>query len=303
MIAFHALGVRFCIPLLTLLFPVLAVQLGLNAGMGCLFLALSVHEAAHVLAAAYFRVQIREIRLMPFGGSARMENPYGVPAGRIIPVAAAGPGANLMLAFVFAALAQWKLISAADAAGHVCCNLVLCLFNLLPALPLDGGRILFALLQRRLGENGALKAGLGMGCLLSVFLLAGAAWAGLKTGRWNLSFIIAAVFILASARDERNALYKSRMQRLVHRDEEEILPVRFYQCSSSISVREALDLLRPRERCCFSIVQDGKKFMLSDERILAHITENGAADAALGELIMSAPGLQSAAPQAQELRI
>lgn len=293
MIRFQALGIRVSLPLLTLIFPVLAGQLGMKGSMGGLFLALGLHELAHVLAAKWLGVEIREIRLMPFGGSARMENPYGVPAVRLLPVAAAGPAVNLLLTVVCAAMMQWGWVKPVRAAAFMQHNLVLCLFNLLPALPLDGGRILYALLQGRLGEMTALKMGLWLGRILAGGLLLLAFLGGWMHGRWNLSFLLAALFILASEGDERSALVRSRAQRLCRsEDADEILPVRFYRVGRDVDVRTALGMLRPREQACF-LLRGG---MVRQEDILAHIIRNGAADALLCELV-PARDVRSVAPK------
>jgi stage IV sporulation protein FB len=246
----------------------------------------------HVAAAALLGVRITEIHLMPFGGSARMENPYGVCGMRILWVALAGPAVNLLLAISFAALAQWSVLSPAAAAVHVRHNLVLCLFNLLPALPLDGGRILYALLQRRLGEEKALKLGIYLGWILAWTLITGMLFAGLRSGRWNLSFLLAAVFIISSGRDESEALSIARAQRLCALQQElgQALPVRIYQ-GGNLSAREALKLLRPRERIWFAMA-DGS--ILQDKQILAAIIKNGAAELPLEQLIQG----NAAAPAA-----
>lgn len=290
MIRFHALGVRFSLPLLTLLFPLLARQLGMHTGLFPLILALGAHEMMHVLAAALLGVEIREIRLMPFGGSARMENPYGVGGMRILWVALAGPGINFLLAICFAALAQWGFLSPAAAAAHVHHNLVLCLFNLLPALPLDGGRMLYALLHRRLGEERTLKLGILLGRALAFVLLGMMLLGGLKHGKWNLSFLLAALFMLSSGRDEADALVISRAQRLcaLQQDPQQPLPVRIYQ-GGNLCAREALQLLRPRERVWFAL-KDGS--ILQDHCILREIIENGAAELPLEQLLQG----KSAAP-------
>ena len=290
MIRFHALGVRFSLPLLTLIFPLLARHLGMNTGFLPLFLALGAHEMMHVLAAALLGVKIREIRLMPFGGSARMENPYGVGGMRILWAALAGPGVNLLLAVVFAALAQWGFLSPVSAAVHVRHNLVLCLFNLLPALPLDGGRILYALLQRHIGEERALKLGILLGRLLAAILLGMMLLGGCIHGKWNLSFLLAALFLISSGRDEAEALVLARAQRLcaLQEDQQQPLPVRIYQ-GGNLCARDALRLLRPRERVWFAL-QDGS--ILQDQYILNEIIKNGAAELPLEQM---AQGI-SAAP-------
>lgn len=301
MIRFHAFGVSFSLPLLTLAAPLLALRLGLRGSMHALAPALCVHELAHLLAARLARVQISEIRLMPFGGSARIENPYRLSSAQIALVAAAGPAGNLLLMLLSAACAHWALLSPASAAAHLRANLMLMLFNLLPALPLDGGRILFALLARPLGEARALRAGLHAGRLLAGFLFATALYGVLRGGKCNLTLILAAVFILASQQDERRALIASRALRLEEAMAEDPgpRPARIYQLDARTSAAQALALLRPRERTWFVITAGGAPCGLIDDRSIArHIVEKGAPETALGELrgLRLSPTSPSGAP-------
>lgn len=286
MIRFRALGVQFRLPLLALLTPLLAAKLGMRANLPAMAIALSAHELAHLLAARLAGVEIAEIQLLPFGGSAKMENPYRIPPARLVAVALAGPAANLALIVLCAALTQWGLVQATSAAALFQMNLTLMLFNLLPALPLDGGRILYALLQRPLGESRALRLGIWLGRVLAAALLAAAVGLGFRSGRWNLTLILAAVFLLASGPDESAAWARSRAQRLGDALESAaIRPVRILQLPADTSVSRALELLRPRERCWFLLTDGGNPRSLLDERsLLRHLIDGGAPEAMLGEL-------------------
>ena len=286
MIRFRALGVQFRLPLLALLTPLLAAKLGMRANLPAMAIALSAHELAHLLAARLAGVEIAEIQLLPFGGSAKMENPYRIPPARVVAVALAGPAANLVLIVLCAALTQWGLVQAASAAALFQMNLTLMLFNLLPALPLDGGRILYALLQRPLGESRALRLGIWLGRVLAAALLAAAVGLGIRSGRWNLTLILAAVFLLASGPDESAAWARSRAQRLGDALESAaIRPVRILQLPADTSVSRALELLRPRESCWFLLTDGGNPRALLDERsLLRHLIDGGAPEATLGEL-------------------
>ena len=288
MIRFQALGVRFSLPMLTLVAPLLAQKLGMEGGLAPLAAALSVHEAAHLAAAKLCGVAIREIRILPFGGSARMENPYRLPLRQILPVAAAGPAANLLLALCLAALAHWRLLDAAQVHPWIQPNLVLCLFNLIPALPLDGGRMLFALLRRPLGEKKALTAGLWSGRLLAFTLLAAALLTGLHRGVWNLSFVLSALFVLACGRDEKCARLQSRAQQLsdLLASDYEGRPARLYQLDASEHADKALSILRPREPGWFILTRKGKPAgMLGARQLLDFLVNGGAPEAALEELL------------------
>lgn len=277
----------FKLPLLSLLMPLLAAHLGLHGDIAALMLALWMHEIAHIFAARMAGVRIVEICLMPFGGSAQMENPYQLPSYRIIPVAAAGPGANLALAMLIAFAAHWSWIGVELARACIQPNLLLLLFNLLPALPLDGGRMLYAVLERPLGEERALRIGLYLGRLLAFALFACAVAGGMRTGCWNITLMLAAIFILASERDERNALLKSRATRMEEQLRTPSAPqiVRLYQADVQTPLQSALSLLRAQEGTWFLLLQNGRPQRLLDGRnIVSFLLKHNAPETTLGEL-------------------
>lgn len=123
------------------------------AWMVALFGCVVLHEYGHALAARWFGIGTRDITLYPIGGVARLEDMPRSPGAELI-VAAAGPFVNMVLAFGFAA--YFVLTSGGSAFGAsgelalplqlAVMNLGLGLFNLVPAFPMDGGRILRALL-------------------------------------------------------------------------------------------------------------------------------------------------------------
>ena len=91
MIRFSAFGIQFVIPVIAMCMPVLARLLGLRATIAPIAFALTLHELSHLIAARALRAHIQEIRLMPFGGSIRLENPYLLRPMQVILIAAAGP--------------------------------------------------------------------------------------------------------------------------------------------------------------------------------------------------------------------
>lgn len=287
MIRFRALGVHFSLPLLTLIMPVLATRLGMQGSAGPLMLALAVHELGHLGAARLARVEIVEIRLMPFGGCARIENPYGLRPVQLAVTAAAGPAMNLLCTLCIAAFAQWRFIRPSLAAALIQPQWILMLFNLLPAQPLDGGRMLYALLLRPLGEARAFRICLLMGRMVASVLLGSALWGGLSHGKWNLTLILAGIFMLASQRDEREALGISRLRRM-----DEVLqmddgphPAHFYQLDASTDALCALKLLRSREREWFLLTQDGKPYgMIDGGSIVRYLVQGGTPQTPLRQL-------------------
>lgn len=283
MIRFDFRGVRFTVPLLSLLAPLLAIKLGLKGSLYAVFIALGIHETAHLIAAFILRVNISEVRILPFGGSMRMENPYHIRTYKLALVSAAGPLANFMMLLLISACAQWNLLQFDTAKELLMPNVVLFLFNLLPALPLDGGRIMVAALTPLFGDKRALQAGLWCGRILSMLLLFAMVYGGIYSGRWNISFAFAAIFIVASEKDEKRALDASKLLRLSEAMSGiDMCPAKVYQIESTRSASEALSLLRPKENAWFAITKSGRPHSLLDSRsIMEYAIDHSGEDAKL----------------------
>src|SRR5262249_39980961 len=129
--------------LLTLLFAI----------FGCVVL----HELGHALMARYFGIGARDLPLYPIGGVARLER-MSERASEEILIALAGPAVNVVIAAVLIALLilsgtafGWagmaRSIPGEFLMGLLTANLFLVIFNLIPAFPMDGGRVLRALLS------------------------------------------------------------------------------------------------------------------------------------------------------------
>jgi Zn-dependent protease/CBS domain-containing protein len=170
-----------------------------------LFLCVVLHEFGHVFAARAYGIRTSDVTLLPIGGVASLERMPEKPSQEII-VALAGPAVNLVIAVALAALlgASFDLGQMAQLeearttlAGRVAAaNVVLCLFNLIPAFPMDGGRVLRALLAISLGYTRAtrLAATIGQGLAFAFALL------GLVFG--NPILVLVAVFIFLAASGE-----------------------------------------------------------------------------------------------------
>ena len=181
--------------------------LGLASAL-LLFASILAHEFGHALVARRRGVEIEEIDLWLLGGVARMS---GRPrrAGDELRFALAGPAVTAAIAVLFGALAAALPASAPAALRAVVSyqleiNLLILVFNLVPAFPLDGGRVARALLWRRTGDldaatNAAARLGRWFGYLLvgfGVLLTLNGAVGGL----W---LALIGVFLVAAANAER----------------------------------------------------------------------------------------------------
>jgi len=273
---------------LLLLMPLLAVRLGMPRETAAMALSLALHEAAHLAAARLSGARVEELRLMPFGGTLKMGNLYALPAGRLFLIAAAGPAANLALMIMSAALAQWGAIAPEIALKLLRVNLTLMLFNLLPALPLDGGRMLYALTQGWLGRKRAAGLGVWLGRALAAALAIGAAWGFVSTRKLNLSMLGAAVFILSAEAGEKAALGEVRAASLLNalKPIGAPVPVRLFAVDARCPARRALRDAAPDTAVLYAVYAGGSLAGFADERQLidALITDSTATvKSALGE--------------------
>lgn len=223
----------------------LLVMTQLGAGESCLwaFLCLLLHELGHLLAARLLGLQALSLEVMPFGGVLHIGGLYRLSARRLAPVALAGPLVSLLLA---ALCAQ---IPSRTGAELALINLSLGLFNLLPGLPLDGGRLLVALLKPLLGVRRAVGAAVWAGRFIGAALLAGTAIYCLAHGKLLFPLLLMGVFQLASAGKERDdcslspaedVLRVLQVNRLA-----QPLPVQAIACPPQTRPEELLRLLRP----------------------------------------------------------
>jgi Zn-dependent protease/CBS domain-containing protein len=141
-----------------------------------LYLSVLVHELSHTVVALQAGIPVRRISLHLLGGVSEIERPAPTP-GREAGIAAAGPAISLVLAgvgFGVAELLEPQTVGRLLARALMVSNLVVGIFNLLPGLPLDGGRVLSAAVWRVTGRRhtGTVAAAwLGRGVAVVVLLL------------------------------------------------------------------------------------------------------------------------------------
>ncbi len=162
------------------------------------------HELAHAIVAQRYRIPVVQIVLYVFGGVAQIARDPERP-GQEFWIAIAGPLSSLLLAAIFGTIgALVSGIGAAAASYLATVNLSLAVFNLLPGFPLDGGRVLRAILWKIWGSykrasRGASRVGQGVAILFAIgaigLILAGG---GLFSGIWLL-LIAAFLYSMATA--------------------------------------------------------------------------------------------------------
>ena len=176
---------------------------------GCVIL----HELAHAVTAMHHGLRVRDITLLPIGGVARVEH-TPLPPRAEMAIALAGPVMNILIAaaltplvILIAAARQFdhplSVVLYADdisPAGFLLylwiANLLLAIFNLIPAFPMDGGRVLRAGIALFRGRLAATRIAVGIGYIFAVLLTIVGLWAG------DFLMPLVSVFILVAAHTE-----------------------------------------------------------------------------------------------------
>lgn len=256
--------------------PIAALRgLGFIAALfGCVVL----HEFGHALAARRFGIRTRDITLLPIGGVARLERMPENPRQELT-VALAGPAVNLAIAAVlFAVLTAtrgWafaydpELLRDDFAMRLMSVNVFLALFNLLPAFPMDGGRVLRAALATRMGRRRATQIGANVGQVLAIVF---GAFGLFVIGNPFLVFI--AIFVYVGAQAEARMVELTEIIRpFAVRD---AMQTRFRTLSAADSLSAAVSELLAGAQHDFPVVDgDSISGVLRRQDLVKALAERG----------------------------
>ena len=236
--------------------------------VGLIFVCIWLHELGHSLVAQQLGVTVRSITLLPIGGVAALrrlpENPW-----HEIAITVAGPLVNAVIAAVLLPIAGWPTLHDLvtiphDASGLVRAlagtNIVLVLFNLIPAFPMDGGRLFRAGLGLLVSYRRAttVAAFVGQG-LAIVFIMAG--W---HYEAWVLMLIGAFIFFGADGEDKlvraRSLLADHTVGDLMRRE--------FATLTPADTVERGLQLVYQTGQDAFPVLNDGRLLGMVDRPAL-----------------------------------
>lgn len=254
---------------------VLAASLFLNFYREYLIMwfVMLAHEAGHLLAAKAMRLKVRVFKIMPFGAEIRFYNHYRLKEKKEIIVAASGPFVNLLLALfavVFGIKTEATLFFAVS-------NASVLVLNLLPVLPLDGGRIMKAVLCRKYGRVESERYVLIISRLFDALLLL-TGFALLYYTRFNFSLLLIGVFVLFYIFDENKnyalmekkaALdYKSKLR------EKNSLPTRNISAKSNASASRLLNDFNYKDFCTVNVLDKNFSLwgVLTEAEIVDYLT-------------------------------
>lgn len=252
------------------------------AVFGCVVL----HELGHALTAKRFGINTRDITLLPIGGVARLERMPEDPTQELI-VAVMGPVVNVVIAAaIFLALfltgRMGELVNIDSITGNfwaqlLWVNVFLVAFNLLPAFPMDGGRVLRALLHYNMDYARATRIAATVGQVMA--LLFGIM--GLFIG--NIFLVVIAIFVYLGAMAESQfATTKSYTHHVPLRD---VMITNYRALSPDSTLEDAITLLLRGEQQDFPVVDNGRLAGILPRGALLHALESGRRDVAVREVM------------------
>jgi stage IV sporulation protein FB len=242
-----------------------------------LFACVVAHEFGHVFAARRYGIATPDITLLPIGGLARLERISEEPREEFV-IAIAGPLVNVAIALVLVVFfgARFNLdalttidatkVSMVDRLAMV--NVFLVLFNLIPAFPMDGGRVLRALLAARMGYARATEvaATIGQGFAFALGFI------GLFT---NIMLIFIAIFVYLAASSEAHFVAIRSMAHGV--PVSAAMMTQYATLTPAADVEDAVQTLLRTSQSEFPVVDDGGRpvGLLSRADIIRALKERG----------------------------
>lgn len=244
-----------------------------------LFFFVIIHELSHAALASKYNFKVESIEIYPFGGVATIDKLDGTKTYQEIMISLAGPASNVIVALLLLSFKRAG-VNVPDYEYMMDVNLALALFNLLPGLPLDGGRVLRAVLSYFVGFRKATKAAAVSGKILSVILFTTGIVIYFQ-GNLNISLFVVPIFIFISAdREEKNIIYaimKDIIAKGQHMNSNGILEAAGICASHDVCAGDVLKYFDMNKYHIIIVIGEDKKIMgiLTESQVLESISTYG----------------------------
>jgi len=256
------------------------------------FFCVLLHEFGHVFAARGYGIRTPDITLLPIGGVARLERMPRKPAHELV-VAICGPLVNVAIASAIWLVLGVKLVLDPEfrfeQSGHfweklMLWNLMMVIFNMIPAFPMDGGRVLRALLamftEYGKATRWAAKVGQGIALLAALWML--------MSGTFHPMLLLIAFFIFMAAGQEAAAV--TQQEATLGLRVRDAMLTDFRTLPPGSLLRDAVALLLAGTQQDFPVLDErgGMLGMLTRNRLIAALSEHGPGHEAV-EIIEACP--------------
>lgn len=244
---------EICLHPSLVLYACYACACGHRAYMAVGFLSILMHEGSHALVGVLLGQRLERVELTPLGAVLRVEEDAKLSAWKRLAMLSGGPGMTFLLCSAALMLTRQGLIDAAWGRILFVSNLSILMMNLLPALPLDGGRILLLGLECLLPARLARRIMQGIGSALGIGLIALNVIVTWRCGGWNLSLAMAGCCLLygsaVSMMTSAMAEYRFLLDRKILLEQRGYLRVSVLAALHTQTLRQLVRIL-PRARAC-----------------------------------------------------
>jgi stage IV sporulation protein FB len=259
-----------------------------------IFAIVVIHELGHICVAASLGYRVRDMELLPFGGVARLEHgTLGWSPRDETAIAIAGPLNNIFLVMVAVLMYQMHFWNESMTVFFIKGNLMIAFFNLIPAFPLDGGRILRAALSRTEGYKKATEVAVAMSFVFSAILVLTGVLA-LAAGQLNVGVMVLGVFLALSALQARRQLRFDAVRFLDAKRRQKKTapqPASVLAASSRISVADVIHRFGPDTYHIVYVLDDNENVIdtIGEEELIRAALEQNGYRKALVDVLPGAP--------------
>jgi len=277
-------GVKIKINLLLLIITLFWIITGYIWTALIVYLALILHECAHILAARGFKVRVYQLELLPFGSSAMMDDVFEQMPLEESLIAAAGPAASVVTAALATTLRSYfPLFAPGVLEEFTTYSFLIAGFNLLPVLPLDGGRIMRACLARTNDYGRATRITSFLGILLGLGMTAWGVYTFVSK-RADAMLPMLGVFLVISAigelKQSRFELAKAMINRRHCQEGSQYMGVKVLAVKQEMQIYKAVRLFRDKNYYVIRVVND-------DMQLLGTLDETQIQNAMLEDMLLT----------------
>ncbi len=243
-----------------------------------LFACVTLHELGHALTARRYKIQTKNITLLPIGGLAQLERMPEKPYQELW-VALAGPAVNVVIASILFIVLYYtgnipteitteeQVLSLGIGFKLLIANVILAVFNLIPAFPMDGGRVLRALLSMRLDRGKATRIAATVGQILAI----GFVFTGLF---YNFFLIFIGIFIYLGAGAE--SAFETTKVILSQYKVRDALMQKFTRLAPTDTLEKAVQILLNSQEQSFIVMENEKAAgILTKNELIKGLSESG----------------------------
>jgi stage IV sporulation protein FB len=244
------------------------------------FAVVFLHELGHIISARRLGVLVSDVELLPFGGVSRLGEDLFFDPSKEIYVAVAGPLVNVVLVGLGVAMKNYGLWDETLGPFFLQCNLMVAAFNLLPAFPLDGGRIFRAWLAGRTGFRRATYYAACWGQAWGVIVVAGG-FLGFLLHLSGLDVIVTGLFLVYAATREKVTAPYHFIRHLLRKKEEiarlGVSPCELAVALDTVPLGEIIRTFVPQRFSFIFLLDSNRRYrgMVSEDEVIETMLSKG----------------------------